>query len=67
MIVLWSVKQYTFYDDRVLSATPNHRQQLDKGCFRYVPDTINEQVENWRERMYTDVRPVGMRKAKQRR
>ncbi len=61
------MQHYTFYDDRDVSVTPRHRQQLDKGCFRYVPDNINEQVDNWRERMYQDTRPVGMRRAKQRR
>lgn len=57
----------TTYDDRIYSATPAHRHQIGKGCFRYVHDGVNDQAENWQERLYRDDRPIGLRKAKWRR
>ncbi len=57
----------TTYDDREISPSPRYRVQLNKGCFRFVHDDTNDQSENWRERLYRDPRPVGMRRAKQRR
>ncbi len=48
------------------SSTARYKDQLDKGCFRFVPDTYHDDNESWREAIYSDTRPVYMRKAKNR-
>lgn len=60
------MKNFTEYNDTFhVSSTLRHA--LDTGCYRRVPDTTNDLPENWKERIYRDGRPLGMRKAKVRR
>lgn len=61
-----SFSNYTYLDVGDVSATPRHRKQVGRGCFRFVPDTYSEQREDWKEAVYSDTRPPWMRRAKER-
>ncbi len=56
------------WGDLDYSSTGEHRQQLDKGCFRYVPETRNVDItyDRWRERAYADRRHPEARVSKPR-
>lgn len=59
-------RQHFGYTD--YAATSQYREQLDKGCFRMVPDNrhVEDSHETWTQFVYLDHRALPFRRSKRR-